>query len=467
MNAGSLNVKLTNLYYTLITTKTKNTMKIRNLLATVLLSAPLMAVVAQDDNICIPNSSVAREAVKAGNFKDAYEPWKIVIENCPTLRYYTFTDGFAILKNFLETNTDRNSADYQKYFNELMDLHDKRIFYIPEFVSKNVNVQLTVDGALGSKALDYIQYSPSPDVNQAYAWFKQSVDSDKSNASANVLHFFLDMSARRMKADAANKEQFIMDYLTASQFADEALATETKESAKKAMQTVRSNMDAQFINSGAATCESLEEIYAPKVESAKSDLASLKEIIKVMAMMGCRENDSYLQASLYAYQIEPSADAAQGCAAMAFKKGDIDGSVKFFDEAFDQETDNVKKGEIAFKAANVLASAKRLAAARNYANKAIQANPNYGAPYMLIASLYAGNYKWTDEMALNKCTFFLAIDKLQRAKAVDSSVTEEANKLIQSYSAYAPEAKDLFMLGYKVGDRINIGGWIGESTTIR
>ena len=467
MNAGSLNVKLTNLYYTLITTKTKNTMKIRNLLATVLLSAPLMAVVAQDDNICIPNSSVAREAVKAGNFKDAYEPWKIVIENCPTLRYYTFTDGFAILKNFLETNTDRNSADYQKYFNELMDLHDKRIFYIPEFVSKNVNVPLTVDGALGSKALDYIQYSPSPDVNQAYAWFKQSVDSDKSNASANVLHFFLDMSARRMKADAANKEQFIMDYLTASQFADEALATETKESAKKAMQTVRSNMDAQFINSGAATCESLEEIYAPKVESAKSDLASLKEIIKVMAMMGCRENDSYLQASLYAYQIEPSADAAQGCAAMAFKKGDIDGSVKFFDEAFDQETDNVKKAEIAFKAANVLASAKRLGAARNYANKAIQANPNYGAPYMLIASLYAGNYKWTDEMALNKCTFFLAIDKLQRAKAVDSSVTEEANKLIQSYSAYAPEAKDLFMLGYKVGDRINIGGWIGESTTIR
>ena len=70
-------------------------------------------------------------------------------------------------------------------------------------------------------------------------------------------------------------------------------------------------------------------------------------------------------------------------------------------------------------------------------------------------------------MALNKCTFFLAIDKLQRAKAVDSSVTEEANKLIQSYSAYTPEAKDLFMLGYKTGDRVNIGGWIGESTTIR
>ncbi len=431
-----------------------------------LLSASTMAVVAQNET-CIPNSSIAREAVKAGNFKDAYEPWKIVIENCPTLRYYTFTDGFNILKNFLETNKDRKSADYQKYFGELMDLHDKRMKYIPEFLANNVKVPISVEGALGAKALDYIQYAPQMNLDQAYEWLTTSVKADKTESSASVLFYLLDTSAKRMKNNPANKEQFIQDYLMATDLADQALATETKASAKKAMETVRGNMDALFINSGAATCESLQDIYAPKVEAEKANLAALKEIVKVMAMMGCRDSEAYLQASLYAYQIEPSADAAQGCAAMAFKKGDIDGSVKFFDEAMEQETDNNKKAEIAFKAANVLASAKRLAAARNYANKAISFNPNYGAPYMLIASLYAGNYKWSDEPILNKCTFFLAIDKLQRAKSVDSSVAEEANKLIQSYSAYTPEAKDLFMLGYKAGDRVNIGGWIGESTTIR
>ena len=183
--------------------------------------------------------------------------------------------------------------------------------------------------------------------------------------------------------------------------------------------------------------------------------------------MGCKDSDAYLQASLYAYKLEPSADAAVGCAAMAFKKGDIDGSVKFFDEAINLETDNAKKADNAYKAASVLASAKKLSQARSYAQKAISFNENFGAPYILIAQLYAGNYKWNDEPALNKCTFFAAIDKLQRAKAVDPSVAEEANKLISSYSAYTPEAKDLFMLGYKAGDRITIGGWIGETTTIR
>ena len=68
---------------------------------------------------------------------------------------------------------------------------------------------------------------------------------------------------------------------------------------------------------------------------------------------------------------------------------------------------------------------------------------------------------------MNKCTDFLVTDKLQKAKSIDPSVAEEANKLISTYSAYTPQAKDLFMLGYKAGDRVTIGGWIGESTTIR
>ncbi len=439
-------------------------MKIKMFLAAVALMGSAGVAMAQN-NDCNANISVASEAVKVGNFKDAYEPWKMVLENCPTLRFYLYRDGFAILKNFLETNKN-NPAEYQKYFDELMALHDTRIKYIPEFLAKGTRV-LSTDAALGGKALDYIQYAPNMNPSQAYEWLNQSIAAEKSNSSANVMFYFLDMSSRRLKQDEKFKEQFIKDYLLSAELADEAIATETKENVKAGLQTVRTNMDGLFVNSGAATCESLQEIYGPKVEESQNDLHALKDIVRIMAIMGCRESEAYLQASFYAYRIEPSVDAAMGCAVSAFKKGDVDGSVKFFDEAIELESDNAKKADIAYRAAAVLASDKRLSAARSYANKAIGFNPNYGAPYILIASLYAGNYKWSDEPALNKCTFFVAIDKLQRAKAVDPSVTEEANKLINSYKAYTPEAKDLFMLGYKAGDNITVGGWIGETTTIR
>ena len=81
--------------------------------------------------------------------------------------------------------------------------------------------------------------------------------------------------------------------------------------------------------------------------------------------------------------------------------------------------------------------------------------------------MYASSPKWSDEAALNKCTFFAVIDKLQKAKSVDESVAEQANELIRTYSGYTPKDEDLFFIGLKKGDAVTIGGWIGETTIIR
>ena len=112
-------------------------------------------------------------------------------------------------------------------------------------------------------------------------------------------------------------------------------------------------------------------------------------------------------------------------------------------------------------------SAKQFSKAKQYANKAISLKNDYGRAYILIAQMYAASPNWSDEGALNKCTYFAAIDKLQRAKSVDPSVAEEAQKLINTYSAHTPKDEDLFFLGLKKGNSVTIGGWIGETTTIR
>ena len=66
-------------------------MKIKTLVAILLLSGGVNSAFAQND--CNANSSISHEAVKAGNFKDAYAPCMAVLKDCPTLRYYTFTDA--------------------------------------------------------------------------------------------------------------------------------------------------------------------------------------------------------------------------------------------------------------------------------------------------------------------------------------------------------------------------------------
>ena len=61
----------------------------------------------------------------------------------------------------------------------------------------------------------------------------------------------------------------------------------------------------------------------------------------------------------------------------------------------------------------------------------------------------------------------MCIDRLERAKSVDPSIKREADKLIASYKKYTPSNEELFMKGYKVGEKVTIGGWINETTTIR
>ena len=186
-----------------------------------------------------------------------------------------------------------------------------------------------------------------------------------------------------------------------------------------------------------------------------------------MKMFRCTEQEAYFKASEYAHAVSPTAETAVGCAYMYYKKGDLDKTLQFFDQAIELETDPVKKSEDAYNAAVVLFSKKQLGKAKSYANKAISFNDKNGKAYILIANMYASSPNWSDETALNRCTYYLAIDKLQRAKSVDPSVTEEANKLIGTYAAHTPKPEDLFFLNLKKGDSITIGGWIGESTVIR
>ena len=440
-------------------------MKIKTLVAMLFLSAGATTVVAQDATNCNSNSSISHEAVRAGNFKDAYTPWKAVLDNCPTLRFYTFTDGYKILKGLMAQIKDKNSPEYKKYFDELMEVYDLRMQYTPNF--QHLKGTPTVGDTKGSKAISYIAYAPNLDVNQAYAWLKESIEAEKEGSKSPILHYFLDMSLNKLKADPNHKEQFIQDYLTDSEYVDAAIAAENDPAKKQALQQVKDNLVAMFINSGTADCESLQSIYGPKVEANQTDSAYLKKAIAVMKMMKCTESEAYFQASYYMYKINPTADAATGCGYMAYKKGDFDTAIKYFDEALSLESDSEKKAQLCYIVAASLFNSKKLSQARSYLQKAIGFKENFGDAYILLAQLYASSPNWNDESALNKCTYFVVIDKLQRAKAVDPSVADKANELISTYARYTPKAEDLFMLGIKAGDRVTIGGWIGESTTVR
>ena len=417
----------------------------------------------QDSINCLQNISIYTEYVKTNNFQDAYTPWKAVFDETPWAQVGTYTNGAKILRALIAAEKD--GAKQKEYFNLLMKVHDQRIQYLDKLNTLS-RTKSSKGDIMGTKAHDYLSMG-GQDMNAAYEMFAEAVASEKHNLPYYVLMEFVDVSARKTKIDAAHKEQLVQDYIAASGYANEALKAAKKESAKKNYQTAKDNIDAYFINSGVATCDNLQEIYAPKVEENKGNIEYLKSVITVMQKLGCKESEAYFAASEYAHAIEPTAATAFGCGAMYYKKGDIDKSIQYFDNAIELEQDPIKKADYLYSAAAVLFANKQLSKAKQYARKAIESNGASGKAYILIAQMYAASPNWSDEAALNKCTFFAAIDKLQKAKSVDPSCAEEADKLIRSYAAYTPKDEDLFFIGLKKGNSVTIGGWIGETTTIR
>lgn len=443
----------------------------------------------QDSLNCIALISNTKVNVNSNSFETAYPYWKELFTKYPVARVDTYSHGIKILKGLIAKEQDEQKK--LDYINELMSVYDQQIKYMDK-LQEITKSKLSVGNTLGKKALDYIRFVPKASLDEAYKMLRESVTAEKGESEYIVTQNLMKISAQKYKKDpAGHGEQVIQDYLDASVYIVDVLDkynerieyynnrfkefTDPKDSVRAdgygkmidAARIARSNIDGYFINSGAASCDDLEKIYAPKIEENKDNIEYLNKVIALMSMLKCTNQDAYLAASEYALAIEPNAKAAMGCGYRYFKRGETDKAMEFFNQAIELETSTTNKADMYYKVGAIYLSLKQPAKAREYARKAIGLNSKFGDPYILIAQCYVSAPNWHNDKVLNGCVYYAAIDKLNRAKAVDPTVKDQANKLISQYSNYTPSTDELFMRGYSKGKSITIGGWINETTTIR
>lgn len=427
----------------------------------------------QDSINCLNNISIYTEYVKTNNFQEAYEPWKKVFEEAPCAQAATYTKGIVILKNLISKSKELEPR--KAYADELMAVYDQYVKYIPQLnlILKNPLKEYRIQG---QKAHDYITYYPKMDARQGRDMLLKSLEDGGIDSEYYLLGDLMKASSTIFKADSTFREDYIQDYLFASELIDKvygrAIDAEypSDEKAKQMISAVtktKDNVDAYFINSGAADCDQLKAIYATKVEESKEDLEALRKIVAVFSLLNCTESDVYYTASEYAHNIEPTAGTAAGCAYSYFKRGNVDKSLEYFDQAISLEQDNAKKAEYNYKAAVIANSDKKYSRAKSYSKTAISLNGRKGSYYILLANIYAAAPNWSDKAELNPCKYYAVLDKLARAKSVDESVAAEANRLIGIYSQHTPDPANLFFLGIKQGDTVHVGGLIDEDVTIR
>jgi len=106
--------------------------------------------------------------------------------------------------------------------------------------------------------------------------------------------------------------------------------------------------------------------------------------------------------------------------------------------------------------------------AKSLAMKMLSINGNSGEAYIIIGDAYiAGKSDCGGNECSARAIYWAAVDKYMRAKSIDPSVSEEAQKKINIYSEQFPKKEDCFFHGINEGTTFTFDCWIGETTTVR
>lgn len=422
---------------------------------------------------CVMNVSLFHESVKNKMYADAYEPWWSVYTTCPNANKSIYTDGAKIVEALFQATAD--PAEKERLANLAVELQDKRIRFFgndPKYPTNYI---------LGEKGLAYLDFFGDTKLAEARECLSKSVAAMGSQSKITVLVKLVDASYALYKKDPNGlAEQFIADYEMASNALGEQAANANNKNAEAAGKQ-KDYVDNIFAISGAADCSKLDALYASVVQANVTNLDMLTKIAKLYKRVRCTESDVYFAACEAAHKLQPTQESAAGCASMSAKKGDIEQAIAYYDQAIKLAMVEDAMEDVADYQYNVAYyyynNLRRYPEARKYALASVATlqglgiNKGQGRCYIIIGMCYAATQLHGNDpkgRILNKTVYWAAVDKFIKAKQVDSSVEAQASEFINTYKKYFPTKEERFDLPNEFsGDTYYVGGWIGETTTIR
>lgn len=416
----------------------------------------------EDSIRCLTNLSLYAEYYKQKNYKDAFPYWEIAFNECPLATLNLYSNGAVMMKSFIETETDAKKKD--DWFQYLMKVYDQRIKYFGN------HAKYPTDYINGIKGIDMLRYKANDQtyMKSANALLQTTIKNRGNKTQAAVLTNYMTNTVSLFKAAQLTAADVVDAFTVVSEILDYQTSNTTDETDEGSnLPEIKAAVEKLFASSGAASCDVIAQIFTPQFDANKENLAWLKRVSSLLNRQEC-ENDLVFKVSESLHKLEPSASSARGMAVMCLKNKETDRAIEYYKEAINLETNDESKGTLNYQLGMVYMSNDNYGAARTQFQRAIELRPGWGNPHMQIGVLYAlsANRCGTNEFE-HKAVYWVAVDKFIRAKTVDPSITEEANKMIGTYSAHFPGKEELFFQGINEGASYTVGCWIGESTSAR
>lgn len=418
----------------------------------------------EDSSECVMNNSLYQEFYKQKQWKDAYEPWKMVVDHCPKYHTNTYVRGGNILANLYATAA--TAEERENYFNEILWMNDKRA----EAFGEKWN-------CTARKAQAYQQYKPN-EKTTIYNLYKQAAEEGGQELDQQYCVLYLQATIQYLVSIQASTEQMsilfdVYDY--ASEAMDHSLTqtaneldAATQQGDEKKIAKLQKELDNTRNNIAAlekliepyASCDKIIPIYENRFKETPTDLALLKKITTALNSKGCTESELFFAATENLHKLEPTPKSAFLMGQMLLGKKEFESAAKYLEEAENTSEDVGTKAKAAFQRATALSRAKSYSAAREAARRAANYDKSLaGKATLLVANMYLATP--------GQNAAFAAYDEAARAKSLDPSIAADANRVMNAAHGRFPTKENLFFEGGTAGASVSVGSWIGGTATVR
>jgi hypothetical protein len=405
----------------------------------------------EDSINCIKNLSLYKEFFKHSNYKDAIGPWRKVFGECPASSERMYVEGITMYRKFIESSTVPERTE--QMIDTMLLIYERR----SEYFGGEGNIK-------GREGIDLLRYRRD-DINavsQAYDMLKRSIELEKNKSRDAVLVTFISSSITLNQKGKLNDNQVIEDYFMVTDILDPLIAKSSS------MARAKATIDDNMIKSGLLTCEALNSYFQPQFEAKKGDTDFLRNVIRFYKASGCDRADLYVSASEEMYKIEPGPESAHQLGILLIEKNDFKGAARYLKMAVAGDNiENDTRAEWFYELAVVSRANKDYCEAISYAREAIAYKSDYGKAYITLGDAIIDSRDNLGDDFEQRTAFWVAADKYTKAKSVDPSVAEDANKKLNDYASQYPNNEEVFFRDMKDGDSYQVKGCINEYTTVR
>jgi len=406
-----------------------------------------------DPTTCQRNLSLYRSDYDHKNYDAAIVFWRKVWKDCPKSSVNLAAHGIQMYQNFIAKELDQNKKN--ALVDTLMMIYEQGMILRPQ----NKGNYLT------NMAQDIIRFADTPENKpKLLKILEETILSEKEKTLASVYANYMKIIMEMNVSGQLSDEDLLEDYTKVSDYISEAIKKTSNEELAKA----RDMIDDSFASSSAASCENLLNIYGAKYDDNKDNADFLRKLTRMLVRKECTDSELFEKASEQQYALSPSPDAAYNMAQLFLKRDNFEKAVEYFEYAIKEETEPFEKAKYNNLLGQImLTKYSKYADAKKYALEAIKLRPDWGQPYILLANTYASGPKCGDDEFERQYIYWVVVDKLQKAKAVDPDISATIDPLIRQFSQHFPKKEEAFFRGIQEGATIHVGCWINETTKAR